>query len=87
MEDFAHSQSSTAQQAEVARGRRRRGRNITAVLGPGRSVSLEADDLSFSGMISMLEDLLARAKRAKGQSIQLSTFLRILADQNGAAAT
>lgn len=68
-----------------APARRRRGRKVTAILGPGRSVTLAGEDLSFTGVISMLEDLLARAKRAKGQSIQLCTFLRILADQNGAA--
>lgn len=85
MSDLVQPQTNTVQSNDAQRMRKRRGRKVTAVLGPERSVTLAGEDLSFTGVISMLEDLLARAKRAKGQSIQLRTFLRILADQNGTA--
>lgn len=54
---------------------------ITTMLGDGRSVTLAGKGLSLDSVIEWLELLLARAKRAKAQSLSLETFARAMKDQ------
>jgi ParB family chromosome partitioning protein len=61
---------------------------ITAILGEGRSLTLAGKGLSLDSAIEWLEQFLARAKRAKAQSLSLETFARAMKDQaaKGAAS-
>lgn len=54
---------------------------VMAMLGNGRSVTVAGKGLSIDSMIDWLEQLLARAKRAKSQSLSLETFARTMRDQ------
>lgn len=54
---------------------------VTAVLDAGRSVTVVGKNLSFDSVIETLEQLLTRARKAKGQGISLATFVRTLRDQ------
>lgn len=87
MSDSAHFQHDSSASDAAGRPRRRRANKVTAVLGPDRSVTLIGSDLSFTGIITMLDELLVRAKRARAQSLRVDTFLRVLADQSGAPPT
>lgn len=60
---------------------------ITALLGDGRSVTLAGKGLSLDLVIEWLEQLIARAKRAKAQSLSLETFARAMKDQASKGAT
>lgn len=54
---------------------------VMAMLGDGRSVTVAGKGLSIDSLIDWLEQLLARAKRAKAQSLSLETFARAMKDQ------
>ncbi len=56
----------------------------TAVLGEGRSITVSAPDLDLEGLISLCQELLEKARRARPQGIALATFLRILKDTSNA---
>lgn len=60
---------------------------ITTMLGEGRSVTLAGKGLSLDSVIEWLEQLLARAKKAKSQSLSLETFARAMKDQAAKGAT
>lgn len=60
---------------------------ITTMLGDGRSVTLAGKGLSLDSVIEWLEQLLARAKRAKAQSLSLETFARAMKDQAAKGVT
>jgi ParB family chromosome partitioning protein len=82
---------------ELTRKLKRIGRNdatrqngpsrITTMLGEGRSVTLAGKGLSLDSVIEWLEQLLARAKRAKAQSLSLETFARAMKDQAAKGVT
>lgn len=54
---------------------------LVAMLGVGRIVTVIGQTLSLETVIEQLEELLTRARRAKSQSLSLSTFEKLLADQ------
>lgn len=54
---------------------------LVAILGLGRVVSIIAPVLSLEGAIELLEELLAKARKAKAQSLSLATFAKLLEDQ------
>lgn len=62
-------------------GRQRGAARVIAPLGAGRYVSVTAADLTLDSFIELLEQLLTRARRSKGQGRSLSTFLGTLRDQ------
>lgn len=53
----------------------------TAVLAPGRSITVTSDDLDLERFIQLIEDLLSRARKVRPQGVQLSTFIKMLRDQ------
>ncbi|MFO0946446.1 MAG: ParB/RepB/Spo0J family partition protein [Planctomycetota bacterium] len=53
-------------------------------LGAGRSVTVAGADLSLESMITWLEELLGKARKARTQAWELSTFVRALRDQSKA---
>lgn len=54
---------------------------LIAMLGLGRVVSVIAPVLTVETVIELLEDLIAKARKAKGQNLSLATFSRLLEDQ------
>lgn len=54
---------------------------LIAMLGLGRVVSVLAPSLSMESVIELLEELLAKARKAKSQSLSLATFSKLLEDQ------
>ena len=54
---------------------------LIAMLGLGRVVSVIAPALSLEAVIELLEELLAKARKAKGQNLSLATFGKLLEDQ------
>lgn len=52
-----------------------------AMMGGGRSVTFVGKGLSLDAAIDWLEQLLARARKAKSQGLTLETFVRALRDQ------
>lgn len=54
----------------------------TAVLGPQRSVSVSAADLTLERFIELIEELLSKARRVRSKGLELNTFLKMLADQS-----
>lgn len=60
---------------------------VTTMLGGGRSVTLAGKGLSLDSVIEWLEQLLARAKKAKAQSLSLETFARAMKDQAAKGTT
>ena len=54
---------------------------LIAMLGLGRVVSVLAPSLSIESVIELLEELLAKARKAKTQNLSLATFARFLEDQ------
>jgi ParB family transcriptional regulator, chromosome partitioning protein len=56
---------------------------VTAVLDANRSVTLTGGGLcSLETLIQWLEDLLARARKARPQNLELGTFIKMLKDQS-----
>ena len=59
-----------------------------AILGPGRSVSVSSDaDTDLDGVISLLEDILSRARRARNKGFTLTTLSKMLRDEAKAGAS
>ena len=54
---------------------------VTAALGEGRVVTVSGKGLSLESMIDWLEQLLARARKAKSHGLSLETFVRTMRDQ------
>lgn len=67
------------QHPEVGAGSERS--RATAKLGQGRTVSVTSAELTLDSFISLLEEVLSRAKRVRPRGIELSTFLKILSDE------
>lgn len=57
----------------------------TAVLAPGRSITVTSDGLDLERFIQLIEDLLAKARKVRPQGVELSTFIKMLRDQSKAA--
>jgi ParB family chromosome partitioning protein len=57
----------------------------TAVLGPGRSVTVACADLTLERFIELIEELLAKARKVRPQGVELSTFVKMLRDQSRTA--
>jgi ParB family chromosome partitioning protein len=57
---------------------------VTAKLGEGRSVTVCAGGLSLETFISVLEEMLQRARAARPKGLSLDTFLKVLLDQSKA---
>ncbi len=53
----------------------------TAVLGPGRLVTVSSTGLDLEAFIGTLEELIAKARKVRARGIGLSTFLKILRDE------
>lgn len=53
---------------------------LIAMLGLGRVVSIIAPALSLDGIVELLEELLAKARKAKAQSLSVATFQMLLQD-------
>ncbi len=56
----------------------------TAALGGGRSITVRGSGLSLENLIAWLEELLAKARKARPQGLELTTFLKMLRDQANA---
>lgn len=56
---------------------------FTAILGPGRSITVKASDLTMELLVQLLEELSGKAKRAKVQHLQIRTFEQVLRDTCG----
>jgi ParB/RepB/Spo0J family partition protein len=57
---------------------------VTALLGAGRSVTLNGPGLTLESLITWLEELLARARKVRPQGLELKTFIKMLKDQSKA---
>jgi hypothetical protein len=77
----ANSFSSTPVSPSPGQRRRRRDK-ATAVLSPNQSITFTAESLTFECVISMLDELLGKAKKAHASGMRLKTFLLVLEDQN-----
>ena len=53
---------------------------LIAMLGLGRVISIIAPALSLDGIVELLEELLAKARKAKAQSLSVGTFQKLLED-------
>ena len=72
------SKKGTATQAPATGGGR-----VAAALGDGRTVVFGGPGLdTMDGLIRCLEDLLARARKARPQGIEVRTFAKMLRDQS-----
>lgn len=56
-------------------------KRATAVLGPGRLVTVSSTGLDLEAFIGTLEELIAKARKVRTRGIGLSTFLKILRDE------
>jgi ParB family transcriptional regulator, chromosome partitioning protein len=54
----------------------------TAVLAPGRSVTVSSEGLTLERFIEVLEELIAKARKIRPRGIELTTFLRILKEES-----
>lgn len=54
---------------------------VSAALGGGRTVTVAGPALSMEEFIVWLEELLAKARKARPQGLELSTFIKMLRDQ------
>lgn len=54
---------------------------VTAFLEGGRSITVSGDNLTLETFIEAIESLLTKARRARPQGIGLSTFIKMLKDQ------
>jgi ParB family chromosome partitioning protein len=74
--------------AKATRPRKRRvgakpvSERLIAMLGAGRVVSIFAPSLSIESAIELLEELLAKARKAKVQNLSIPTFAKLLEDQS-----
>src|SRR5690606_26490135 len=57
---------------------------VTAMLAPGRAVTVAGQGLTLDTLIEWLEALRSRARKAKGRGLTLHTFVRTLKDQASA---
>ena len=55
---------------------------VTAHLGQGRSVVVCGPLSGLEGLIELLEELLAKCRKARPSGVQLETFLKVLRDQS-----
>ena len=60
-------------------------KRLTAVLGAGRSVTVATAGDTLDDFIAVLEDALAKSRKARSQGFGLDTLLRLLRDQAEAA--
>lgn len=56
-------------------------RRFTAALTDGRSVTVTGIAMTLDAMIELLEELLAKARKARPKGLELDTFLRLLRDE------
>lgn len=56
---------------------------VSAKLASGRTVSVSGKGLDLVAFIEALEEVLAKARRARTQGVEVSTFARMLRDQAG----
>jgi ParB-like chromosome segregation protein Spo0J len=54
---------------------------VTAMLGLGRSVTVSGEGLDLETFIETLEELIAKARKARPRGIGLSTFIKVLRDE------
>ena len=54
---------------------------VVASLAGGRSVTVSGAGLSFDSLIGWLEELLAKARKARTQGLELKSFTKMLRDQ------
>lgn len=59
----------------------RRASKATAVLGSGRTITVQTANLSLETFIQCLDELLAKARKVRPQGLELTTFLKMLQDQ------
>jgi ParB family chromosome partitioning protein len=55
---------------------------MTAMLSDGRSVTVNGRRLSIDSLIECIDELLAKAKKARSQGLELATFAQMLRDQS-----
>ncbi len=58
-----------------------RGTRVTVPVGNGRSITVVGSNMTLESVVSLIEQLLARAKKAKTQGLSLQTFLGTMRDQ------
>lgn len=58
----------------------KRGSRVTAALGMGRTMTFVGNELTLDSMVECLEQLLAKARKARGQGLTLTTFASTLRD-------
>lgn len=63
----------------------RRGTRVTAAIGSGQTITFVGGDLTLDTVTDWLEQLLAKARKAKAQGLTLTTFAAALRDQAKAA--
>ena len=56
-------------------------KRFTAALTDGRSVAVTGIAMTLDAMIELLEELLAKARKARPKGLELDTFLRLLRDE------
>lgn len=56
---------------------------VSAKLGGGRTVSIVGESLDLEAFIEALEEVLAKARKARTQGIEVGTFAKMLRDQAG----
>lgn len=61
--------------------RRRRRKKLTAVIDPEHTLTLTGPVDTIDRFIELIDRLLSEAKRGKGQSLRLSTFLQVIFDR------
>ena len=62
------------------RSLRGRPNRVTAVLGQGRSVIVVGHDLDIDEWLSILQEAIAKGRRAKSYGLKLEAFVRMLRD-------
>jgi len=60
---------------------------VTAALGQGESLTLVGAGLDLERFITLLESLLARARKARPRGLELKTFLKVLKDESLTTST
>lgn len=54
---------------------------VTAILGPGRAVTVCGTGLTLESFIEWLQELLDKARKVRPKGLELDTFLKMLRDQ------
>jgi hypothetical protein len=54
---------------------------VTAILGESRSITVACAGLTLERFISLVEELLAKARRERSRGTELGTFISLLRDQ------